>query len=157
MATTKSKGKAKTRTCCVSKKKAKAPKKNNFQKWIAYMKKYPPGKMPSVDGSTILVTARRSGIALVPDRSFAELSDNYSKDIMPLLRVIDGGSTKYFPLDSFDGTEFVFEAALRIEEDPSSNVKTLITERYVYTVGAFTEDTRSFENTPVDITVEPLD
>ena len=142
--------------CLVPPKKKKAPKKNNFQKWLAYMKKYPPGATPSVDGNTIIVTARRRSGGLVPDRSFKELSDWYSKDVFPLLRVIDGTIT-FYPLNTFDGSMFVFEAALRIEEDPGSNKKTLITPRYTYSETAFLEDTKTFENTPVDITYEPLE
>lgn len=137
--------------------KAKAPKatKNNFQKWLAYMKKYPPGSTPVVGSDTILITARLRSGKYTPDRTFDELADAYNKNIFPLLRVIS--DTSYFcPLESFDGASFVFEGALRIEEDPSSNEKTLITSRFHYTPAEFMDETKTFVNTPVDVGLEPI-
>ena len=139
-----------------TKTKARAPKKNNFQKWLAYMKKYPPGSAPSVDSGTILVTVRKRASGYSPDRSFAELAKAYDEGIFPLMRIVSD-STIFCPLAGYDGATFEFEGALQIEEDPSSNKKTLTTLRYYYTKDAFVDESRSFVNTPVDIEVEPID
>lgn len=152
-----SKSKAKAAKSSKPKGKTKISKtvKNNFQKWIAFMKKYPPGSAPSVDSNTILVTARYRGGKYVPDRTFAELEKAYSSSIFPLLRVI--AEKAYFcPLAEFNGDTFVFEGALRIEETVETNEKTLITWRFSYALDGFTDDSKTFVNTPVEIESESI-
>ena len=152
---TKSKTVGSTKARASKTKKAATPKKNNFQKWLAYMKKYPPGSTPSVDSNTILVTARKRSGAYVPDRTFAELETAYNSNVFPLLRVI--GDKAYFcPLADFDGNTFVFEGALRIEETLGTNEKKLISWRFCYTRNGFTDESKTFVNTPVDIEIEPI-
>lgn len=149
-----SKSKAKTAKASKSKKKF-TPKKNSFQKWIAYMKQFPPGSAPSVDSNTIIVTARFRSGKYVPDRTFAELDKAYNSDVFPLLRVI--AEKAYFcPLAEYDGETFVFEGALRIEENAVTNEKTLITWRFSYAKDSFTDESKTFVNTPVDIESEPI-
>jgi hypothetical protein len=128
----------------------KAPKKNNFQKWIAYMKKYPPsGGMPIPAGNTIVVTARKQGDVYVPDRTYAELVDSFNNGIFPLLRVISGNDIYFYPLNAFESRVFVFEySSVAISPD---KITTTVVSTYKYSPDGFVGATDSARTQNIDI------
>ena len=120
----------------------KAPKKNNFQKWLAYMKKYPPtGGSLVPAGSTVIVTVRRQGSAWVPDRTFDELDTYYNQGIFPLLRAVVSGGMEFYPLKSYANGVFKF-GRVDVEISPDKIRETTVAE-YIYTSTAFTFETDS--------------
>lgn len=154
--TTTSKTKS-TRKVAVTKAKStkKQPKKNNFQKWIAFMKKYPPSEIIT-SGNTILVTARLNGETYVPDRSFSELQDAINNNLLPVLRVITGKIVSYCLLSDYDSTKFVFEMPPSLDISDDSDTLLVDTGKYVYTADKFYKDARSFTSSNVTLDYEHL-
>lgn len=130
--------------------KKAAPKKNNFQKWIAYMKKYPPtGGAPVPSGSTVIVTARPKDSGFVPDRSFAELDAYFNQGIFPLLRVIEAGGTVFYPLKSYMDGVFLFgQIDVTISPD---KIRTTVVTNYAYSETSFKAQVDASSTQDVDL------
>lgn len=128
----------------------RTPKKNNFQKWIAYMKKYPPtGGSPIPSGSTIVVTARKQGGMYVPDRSYAELVEAFDNGVFPLLRIISGNDISFYLVNSYDSGVFIFEdSSVTISPD---KITTTVVTRYMYSSRGFSGSTDTASTQNVDI------
>lgn len=133
-----------------SKKRKVVIKKNNFQKWMAHMKKYPPSRgTPIPFGNTIVVTARKQGDVYVPDRPYAELVDSFNNGVFPLLRIISGSVIYFYPLNAFESGVFVFEySSVTISPD---KITTTVVSTYKYSLEGFVGTTDSASTQNIDI------
>lgn len=120
------------------------------------------GKLATVglvkkSSSFALVTARKRGDVYVPDRSFIELVGYISRDILPVLRVIDGINTYKVEMSSFDGTTIEFRAPDEENSTETGNKREsdTVTRSFIYRAGGFSLVTKDVK--PAAYSVETID